>query len=179
MSNWDREDGDGLTRGVCWWGIMAVMLIGALIYGVQYSMQEYMCTFMVAGGVSLFAMKVCSSSWFSWIPDDKELQLELRNMNVECLCRARVSQARSPVQTHLWVTLCACSTLAWTASRTPLKMPSPPGPSFHSTLSSCKKTWPLIEQSQQEYGSIKSFPRDFHDNWVTRCTYIPLSCMNR
>jgi UDP-galactose transporter B1 len=37
---------------------MAVMLIGALVYGVHYSVQEYLCTFMVAGGVSVFAMKV-------------------------------------------------------------------------------------------------------------------------
>ncbi|KAG0562688.1 hypothetical protein KC19_9G164700 [Ceratodon purpureus] len=37
--------------------MIPVMLIGALVYGVHYSIQEYLCTFMVAGGVSVFAMK--------------------------------------------------------------------------------------------------------------------------
>jgi hypothetical protein len=35
---------------------VAVMLLGALIYGVKYSIEEYLCTFLVAGGVSVFAL---------------------------------------------------------------------------------------------------------------------------
>ena len=42
---------------------MAVMLMGAVVYGVKYSIQEYLCTFLVAGGVSVFALfKVSFSS---------------------------------------------------------------------------------------------------------------------
>lgn len=36
--------------------LVAVMLLGALVYGVKYSIQEYLCTFLVAGGVSVFAL---------------------------------------------------------------------------------------------------------------------------
>ena len=36
-----------------WW---AVMLMGALIYRVHYTIPEYVCTLLVAGGVSVFAL---------------------------------------------------------------------------------------------------------------------------
>lgn len=35
---------------------VAVMFMGALVYGVQYSLSEYLSTFLVAGGVSMFAL---------------------------------------------------------------------------------------------------------------------------
>lgn len=42
-----------LTAGEVWW---AVMLMGALIYRVHYGIPEYVCTLLVAGGVSVFAL---------------------------------------------------------------------------------------------------------------------------
>ena len=47
--------------------IHTVMLMGTLLYGVKYTLPEYFCTFLVAGGVSSFALlKVRWSSicWF-------------------------------------------------------------------------------------------------------------------
>lgn len=47
--------------------IDTVMLMGTLLYGVKYTLPEYFCTFLVAGGVSSFALlKVRRSSicWF-------------------------------------------------------------------------------------------------------------------
>ncbi|CAI7769897.1 unnamed protein product [Closterium sp. NIES-53] len=35
---------------------LAVMLAGAIIYGVRYTLPEYVCTLLVAGGVSMFAL---------------------------------------------------------------------------------------------------------------------------
>lgn len=35
---------------------MAVMLVGALFYGIRYTLPDYICTFFVASGVSLFAL---------------------------------------------------------------------------------------------------------------------------
>lgn len=35
---------------------MAVMLVGALYYGIKYTLPEYICTSLVASGVSLFAL---------------------------------------------------------------------------------------------------------------------------
>ncbi|KAE8657437.1 UDP-galactose/UDP-glucose transporter 3 [Hibiscus syriacus] len=32
------------------------MLMGTLVYGIRYSFPEYICTFLVAGGVSMFAL---------------------------------------------------------------------------------------------------------------------------
>lgn len=32
------------------------MLMGAIVYGVRYTLQEYLCTLLVAGGVSIFAL---------------------------------------------------------------------------------------------------------------------------
>jgi solute carrier family 35 (UDP-galactose transporter), member B1 len=32
------------------------MLMGTLLYGVKYTLPEYLCTFLVAGGVSSFAL---------------------------------------------------------------------------------------------------------------------------
>lgn len=32
------------------------MLMGALVYGIRYTVPEYLCTFLVAGGVSTFAL---------------------------------------------------------------------------------------------------------------------------
>ena len=44
---------------------VTVMFMGALVYGVRYTLPEYMCTFLVAGGVSVFALfKVHSSKSF-------------------------------------------------------------------------------------------------------------------
>ena len=43
--------------------IFAVMLMGTLLYGVKYTFPEYLCTFLVAGGVSSFALlkvRLCS-----------------------------------------------------------------------------------------------------------------------
>lgn len=34
----------------------SVMLMGTIVYGVKYKLPEYMCTFLVAGGVSAFAL---------------------------------------------------------------------------------------------------------------------------
>ena len=33
-----------------------VMLMGTLVYGIRYSFQEYLCSLLVAGGVSIFAL---------------------------------------------------------------------------------------------------------------------------
>lgn len=32
------------------------MLMGTLVYGIRYTIPEYVCTFLVAGGVSTFAL---------------------------------------------------------------------------------------------------------------------------
>ena len=32
------------------------MFMGAIVYGVRYTIPEYLCTFLVAGGVSVFAL---------------------------------------------------------------------------------------------------------------------------
>jgi UDP-galactose transporter B1 len=40
---------------------MAVMVMGAIVYGVHYTLQEYLCTFLVAGGVSVFALNKVSA----------------------------------------------------------------------------------------------------------------------
>ncbi|KAJ6395187.1 hypothetical protein OIU77_020448 [Salix suchowensis] len=39
----------------------AVMFMGCLVYGVSYTVPEYLCTFLVAGGVSSFALLKTSS----------------------------------------------------------------------------------------------------------------------
>ncbi|KAF9624396.1 hypothetical protein IFM89_011321 [Coptis chinensis] len=36
--------------------MIPVMLMGALVYGIKYTFPEYLCTFLVAGGVSAFAL---------------------------------------------------------------------------------------------------------------------------
>ncbi|EYU28723.1 hypothetical protein ABFS83_12G105100 [Erythranthe nasuta] len=41
--------------------MIPVMLMGALVYGIRYSFQEYLCTLLVAGGVSTFALLKTSS----------------------------------------------------------------------------------------------------------------------
>ena len=39
------------------------MLMGTLVYGIRYTFPEYICTFLVAGGVAVFALlKVCKLS---------------------------------------------------------------------------------------------------------------------
>ncbi|PIA62600.1 hypothetical protein AQUCO_00200542v1 [Aquilegia coerulea] len=43
----------------------AVMLMGTLVYGIKYTLPEYMCTFLVAGGVSVFALAKTSSKTIS------------------------------------------------------------------------------------------------------------------
>ncbi|CAN6216446.1 unnamed protein product [Urochloa humidicola] len=41
--------------------MIPVMLMGTLLYGVKYTFPEYLCTFLVAGGVSSFALLKTSS----------------------------------------------------------------------------------------------------------------------
>lgn len=38
----------------------AVMLMGTLVYGIRYTFPEYLCTILVAGGVSSFALSKVS-----------------------------------------------------------------------------------------------------------------------
>ncbi|KAK6159994.1 hypothetical protein DH2020_003375 [Rehmannia glutinosa] len=42
-----------------------VMLMGALVYGIRYTFPEYLCTLLVAGGVSTFALSKTSSKTIS------------------------------------------------------------------------------------------------------------------
>ncbi|CAH2037743.1 unnamed protein product [Thlaspi arvense] len=44
---------------------LRVMLMGSLVYGIRYSLPEYLCTFLVAGGVSMFALLKTSSKTIS------------------------------------------------------------------------------------------------------------------
>ncbi|KAL5100314.1 hypothetical protein RYX36_004641 [Vicia faba] len=41
--------------------MIPVMLMGSLVYGIKYTIPEYLCTFLVAGGVSTFALLKTSS----------------------------------------------------------------------------------------------------------------------
>ena len=41
------------------------MLMGTLVYGVRYTLPEYICTFLVAGGVSVFAFVKVSTNYRS------------------------------------------------------------------------------------------------------------------
>uniref|UniRef100_A0A6V7QR38 UDP-galactose/UDP-glucose transporter 3 n=1 Tax=Ananas comosus var. bracteatus TaxID=296719 RepID=A0A6V7QR38_ANACO len=41
--------------------MIPVMLMGTLLYGVKYTIPEYICSFLVAGGVSAFALSKTSS----------------------------------------------------------------------------------------------------------------------
>ncbi|CAI7787917.1 unnamed protein product [Closterium sp. NIES-53] len=45
--------------------MIPVMLAGAIIYGVRYTLPEYVCTLLVAGGVSMFALFKSSSKAMS------------------------------------------------------------------------------------------------------------------
>lgn len=45
--------------------MIPVMLMGAFYYGVKYTLPEYVCTFLVAGGVSAFALTKTSSKTMS------------------------------------------------------------------------------------------------------------------
>ncbi|XP_027347743.1 UDP-galactose/UDP-glucose transporter 3-like [Abrus precatorius] len=45
--------------------MIPVMLIGTLVYGIRYTFPEYLCTFLVAGGVSTFALLKTSSKTIS------------------------------------------------------------------------------------------------------------------
>nr|ABK23266.1 unknown [Picea sitchensis] len=45
--------------------MIPVMLVGALFYGIKYTVPEYICTFLVASGVSLFALSKSSSKTVS------------------------------------------------------------------------------------------------------------------
>jgi UDP-galactose transporter B1 len=45
--------------------MIPVMLMGTLVYGIRYTFPEYMCTFLVAGGVSIFALLKTSSKTIS------------------------------------------------------------------------------------------------------------------
>ncbi|KAH6802002.1 UDP-galactose transporter 3 [Perilla frutescens var. frutescens] len=41
--------------------MIPVMLMGTLVYGIKYTFPEYVCTLLVAGGVSIFALSKTSS----------------------------------------------------------------------------------------------------------------------
>ncbi|XP_057530649.1 UDP-galactose/UDP-glucose transporter 3-like [Amaranthus tricolor] len=41
--------------------MIPVMLMGTLVYGIRYSFSEYLCTLLVAGGVSIFALSKTSA----------------------------------------------------------------------------------------------------------------------
>ncbi|KAH6809486.1 UDP-galactose transporter 3 [Perilla frutescens var. frutescens] len=45
--------------------MIPVMLMGTLVYGIKYTVPEYVCTFLVAGGVSTFALSKTSSKTIS------------------------------------------------------------------------------------------------------------------
>ncbi|CAL0318270.1 unnamed protein product [Lupinus luteus] len=45
--------------------MIPVMLMGSLVYGIRYTFPEYLCTFLVAGGVSTFALLKTSSKTIS------------------------------------------------------------------------------------------------------------------
>ncbi|KAK6242785.1 hypothetical protein QUC31_013495 [Theobroma cacao] len=45
--------------------MIPVMLMGTLVYGIRYTLPEYICTFLVAGGVSTFALMKTSSKTIS------------------------------------------------------------------------------------------------------------------
>ncbi|XP_009778519.1 UDP-galactose/UDP-glucose transporter 3-like [Nicotiana sylvestris] len=45
--------------------MIPVMLMGTLVYGITYTIQEYVCTLLVAGGVSMFALSKTSSKTIS------------------------------------------------------------------------------------------------------------------
>ncbi|KAG6574102.1 UDP-galactose/UDP-glucose transporter 3, partial [Cucurbita argyrosperma subsp. sororia] len=45
--------------------MIPVMLMGTLVYGIKYTFPEYLCTFLVAGGVSTFALLKTSSKTIS------------------------------------------------------------------------------------------------------------------
>jgi UDP-galactose transporter B1 len=35
---------------------VTVMFTGAIVYGVHYTIPEYLCTFLITGGVSIFSL---------------------------------------------------------------------------------------------------------------------------
>lgn len=45
--------------------MIPVMLMGTLVYGIRYTLPEYICTLLVAGGVSMFALAKTSSKTIS------------------------------------------------------------------------------------------------------------------
>ncbi|CAA2971763.1 UDP-galactose UDP-glucose transporter 3 [Olea europaea subsp. europaea] len=45
--------------------MIPVMLMGTLVYGIRYTFPEYLCTLLVAGGVSMFALSKTSSKTIS------------------------------------------------------------------------------------------------------------------
>ncbi|GAV73230.1 UAA domain-containing protein [Cephalotus follicularis] len=45
--------------------MIPVMLMGTLVYGIRYNFAEYLCTLLVAGGVSMFALLKTSSKTIS------------------------------------------------------------------------------------------------------------------
>ncbi|KAH9773817.1 UDP-galactose/UDP-glucose transporter 3 [Citrus sinensis] len=52
----------GITNTI---GPAMVMLMGTLVYGIRYTLPEYICTLLVAGGVSSFALMKTSSKTIS------------------------------------------------------------------------------------------------------------------
>ncbi|PSR85048.1 UDP-galactose/UDP-glucose transporter like [Actinidia chinensis var. chinensis] len=45
--------------------MIPVMLMGTIVYGIRYTLPEYVCSFLVAGGVSIFALSKTSSKTIS------------------------------------------------------------------------------------------------------------------
>ncbi|XP_008793442.1 UDP-galactose/UDP-glucose transporter 3-like [Phoenix dactylifera] len=45
--------------------MIPVMVMGTLVYGIKYTIPDYICTFLVAGGVSAFALSKTSSKTIS------------------------------------------------------------------------------------------------------------------
>ncbi|WMV28482.1 hypothetical protein MTR67_021867 [Solanum verrucosum] len=57
---------NGKSGGAPWWSYWsAVMFMGTLVYGIRYMIPEYVCSLLVAGGVSLFALSKTSSKTIS------------------------------------------------------------------------------------------------------------------
>uniref|UniRef100_M1CEL5 UDP-galactose transporter n=1 Tax=Solanum tuberosum TaxID=4113 RepID=M1CEL5_SOLTU len=57
---------NGKSGGAPWWSYWsAVMFMGTLVYGIRYTIPEYVCSLLVAGGVSLFALSKTSSKTIS------------------------------------------------------------------------------------------------------------------
>ncbi|CAK9861065.1 unnamed protein product [Sphagnum jensenii] len=64
--------------------MVPVMVMGGIVYGVHYTLQEYLCTFLVAGGVSVFALNKSSSSSSRVAIPNASLGYSLCLINLAC-----------------------------------------------------------------------------------------------